>query len=117
MAQRGRKSRAALELIGRQWEGHHPQPASDPPDPPGHLGEPERRIWTDVFGDYSLATDASIAVLTTALEAHQRARECREAILRHGGCGPRWPEQATSAVERRARRPAGVAGWHPGAGT
>src|SRR5262249_45060165 len=36
------------------------------------------------FSDYEFSTKTAIAVLTTALEAHQRARECREAILREG---------------------------------
>ena len=57
---------------------------SDPTPPPDHLGEPERQIWAGVFRDFDISTDAGIAVLTTSLEAHQRARECREAILKDG---------------------------------
>lgn len=82
--QRGRKSAASLEIIRAEPAGHQPRPAFDPPQPPDHLGEPEQRIWAGVFADYTLATGASIAVLATALEAHQRAREAREVVLVEG---------------------------------
>ena len=51
---------------------------------PDHLGEPERQIWSHVLGDYELSTETAIDVLTTALEAHARAREARETISREG---------------------------------
>jgi P27 family predicted phage terminase small subunit len=84
MNQRGRKSRAALTVVGLQPAALQPRPESNPPEPPDHLGEPERQIWAGVFRDFDLSTEASIAVLCTALEAHQRARECREAVARDG---------------------------------
>jgi P27 family predicted phage terminase small subunit len=52
--------------------------------PPDHLGEPERQIWDHVFADYELTNETAIDVLVTALEAHQRSREAREAIQREG---------------------------------
>ena len=84
MAQRGRKSAASLSIIGVDPAGYRPHPIPDPTPPPNHLGEPERQIWAGVFRDFDLTTEAAVAVLVTALEAHQRARECREAIARDG---------------------------------
>jgi P27 family predicted phage terminase small subunit len=80
MLQRGRKSRAALAVEP------FPRAVPDfaPPDPPGHLGEPEQKIWRDIHADFDLSTAAASHVLTTALEAHQRARVCREAIESEG---------------------------------
>jgi terminase small subunit-like protein len=48
------------------------------------LDETERQIWADVFVDFSLTTKAAHHILCSALEAHQRARECREAAKRDG---------------------------------
>jgi P27 family predicted phage terminase small subunit len=52
--------------------------------PPDHLGEPERQIWSHVLSDYRLETQTATAVLVSALEAHQRARMAREVIDRDG---------------------------------
>jgi P27 family predicted phage terminase small subunit len=85
--QRGRKSRAQLSVIGIGPPVLRRQPAAtglDRPSPPDHLGESERLIWEHVFEDYELPTRAAAAVLATALEAHQRAREAREAISHEG---------------------------------
>ena len=83
--------------------------ASDGPGtvaPPDHLGECERQIWAHVLGDYELSTETAIDVLTTALEAHQRAREARETISREGMQLPGRDGQAKVhpllAVERDA---------------
>jgi P27 family predicted phage terminase small subunit len=81
MVQRGRKSSAQLADIPMEPAVHR---HSSLPKPPCHLGEPERQIWRHVFEDFELATRTAEAVLTSALEAHQRARECREAITREG---------------------------------
>jgi P27 family predicted phage terminase small subunit len=105
--QRGRKSQAALGVVGFQMPDDRPSPVFDPPPPPDHLGEPERRIWADAHADYSLATNISTAVLATALEAHQRARECREVILADGATVSGRDGQVRAhpllAVERDAR--------------
>jgi P27 family predicted phage terminase small subunit len=81
MLQRGRKSRAALAV-----EPFAPAPSPDftPPDPPSHLGKPEQKIWRDIHADFDLSTKAAAHVLVSALEAHQRARVCREAIESEG---------------------------------
>ncbi len=80
MGNRGRKSAAELRVVRSEPE---PKSPSLPP-PPEHLGEPERQLWADVHRDFTLDTRAAVAVLVTALEAHQRARECREQIERDG---------------------------------
>src|SRR5262245_3855667 len=51
---------------------------------PGHLAAIERGMWNDLTAEYRFDDAASKALLTTALEAHQRARQCREAIDRDG---------------------------------
>jgi P27 family predicted phage terminase small subunit len=88
MTQRGRKSRAELAVVGIEPAVLRPSlapvPSSRSHKPPDHLGEPERRLWKQVFRDFDIETGASVAVLTTALEAHQRARQAREVIDREG---------------------------------
>ena len=112
MAKRGRKSRAELAFQSIEPAALRPslalvQPASSP-EPPSHFGEAEQRIWRDIFSDYEFSTKTAIAVLTTALEAHQRARECREAILREGmtvvGRDGQAKVHPLLAVERDARQ-------------
>ena len=53
-------------------------------DPPKHLEKPEREIWRDLTAAYELDDAAARALLTTTLEAHQRARRCPEAVDRDG---------------------------------
>jgi P27 family predicted phage terminase small subunit len=79
-----RKSRASLDVVRFPMANDRSEPMFDPPPPPAHLGEPERLIWASVFADFKLETGASIAVLKTALEAHQCAREARERIKADG---------------------------------
>src|SRR5262245_36163347 len=106
MAQRGRKSAAALAVVQNEPEAVRQHPDFDPP-PPHHLGNPEAQIWRDVLRDYSLTAHISAAVLATALEAHQRAREAREIINREGmivACGGKSGKlHPLLAVERDAR--------------
>ena len=99
MAQRGRKSLAALALVPHEPATVRPRPELDQPPPPAHLGQPERQIWRDVFSDFSLTARISGAVLATALEAHQRAREGM--IVGRAGQGKVHP---LLAVERDARQ-------------
>ena len=78
-----------------------------PPSPPAHLGRPEQQIWRDVFSDFSLTARISGAVLATALEAHQRAREARETIASEGmivGRAGQGKVHPLLAVERDARQ-------------
>jgi P27 family predicted phage terminase small subunit len=78
------------------------------PDPPEHLGEPERQIWRDTFKDFDFDSRAAIAVLAVALEAHMLARQCREAIARDGltlvGRDNQLKPHPLLAVERDARQ-------------
>ena len=106
MAQRGRKSAAALALVPHEPATVRPRPELDQPPPPAHLGKPEQQIWRDVFSDFSLTARISGAVLATALEAHQRAREARETIASEGmivGRAGQGKVHPLLAVERDAR--------------
>jgi P27 family predicted phage terminase small subunit len=101
-------SHASLAVVGIGSAASRPHPAEfDPPSPPPHLGKTERQIWEGVFRDYSLSADVASAVLATALEAHQRARECREAIATEGmtvaGRDGQTKVHPLLAVERDAR--------------
>jgi P27 family predicted phage terminase small subunit len=113
MGTRGRKSRAELSVVPFQTEAIRPHTDVDPPSPPDHLGKPERQIWRGIFRDYGLSADVATAVLASALEAHQRARECREAIDRDGmtiiGRDGQTKVHPLLAVERDARA---VVGGH-----
>jgi len=61
-----------------------------------------------VFSDFSIETQTAQAVLTVALEAHQRARECREIVAREGmtvvGRDGQAKVHPLLAVERDARQ-------------
>jgi|SRR6516162_3321500 P27 family predicted phage terminase small subunit len=76
-----RKSRAELSVVPFEPDR---LPSALVVQPPKHLGDQEKQIWRDVFADFELPTKAGLHVLTSALEAHQRARECREAISDEG---------------------------------
>jgi phage terminase small subunit len=47
---------------------------------PAHLDATERALWLDLHAAYDLSDPASSAMLLTAMEAHQRARRCRERV-------------------------------------
>ncbi len=51
---------------------------------PKHLEPPERELWRGLLATFRLEDVASLSLLTTALEAHQRARRCREQVDRDG---------------------------------
>jgi P27 family predicted phage terminase small subunit len=82
MKQRGRKSAASLSVV-RGPRLVASRPIEDLPPAPAHLADPERQIWSDVVRDWQ-GTSAAYAVLVAGLEAHQRARECREIIAEEG---------------------------------
>jgi P27 family predicted phage terminase small subunit len=108
MAQRGRKSAAALAVVSPATTTERSRLAFDLPQPPGHLGKPERDIWHGVFRDYEPLSGLAMAVLCSGLEAHQRMRECREIITREGvtrtvGSGKHLKLHPLLAVERDAR--------------
>jgi P27 family predicted phage terminase small subunit len=111
MLQRGRKSKAQLTVIGFDEERMRSYDGGDkfaPPSAPDHLGKPEQKIWYDLFADFDLQTRAAHHVLTSALEAHQRARECRETIKTDGmtvtGRDGQLRPHPLLAVERDARQ-------------
>lgn len=56
------------------------RPGAVPPEAPPHLEAPERALWAELTAAFMLDDAGSAAVLRTALEAHARARRCREAI-------------------------------------
>ena len=106
MKQRGRKSAAALSVF--------PKPhlvasatASDPPQPPAHLGEPEQRIWNDVVREWR-GTDAALALLASGLESHQRGRLAALCIAEQGmvvdGANGQLKPHPLLSVERAAMR-------------
>jgi hypothetical protein len=103
MAQRGRKSVAALALVQPEPLTVRPHPEFDPPPPPSHLGPIEKAIWRDVFVDYTLTTRIAASVLTSALEAHARCRECRQVIDSEGLIVGRDKPHPLLRVERDSR--------------
>ena len=52
------------------------------PPPPKHLALPERRLWEAILRENLL--DSALSILRTTLEAHQRARTCRETVDSEG---------------------------------
>ena len=54
------------------------------PPPPKHLALPERRLWEAILRENLLDNEAALSILRTTLEAHQRARTCRETVDREG---------------------------------
>jgi P27 family predicted phage terminase small subunit len=61
-----------------------PLPGSRAPSAPSHLEKPEKTMWRELMAAHQFDDPASLALLRTTLEAHQRARRCREAIDREG---------------------------------
>lgn len=51
---------------------------------PETLGEPERELWAKTVEQFEFSDDASLALLRSALEAHQLGRECWEQIQQEG---------------------------------
>jgi hypothetical protein len=106
MTHRGRKSR--FDSIQPSVLRPLVVPASTRhPPPPKHLVDTvEAQIWEHVIRDFQLPA-IGIDILRTSLEAHMRARECREAISRDGmvitnSAGQQKPHPLL-AVERDSR--------------
>ena len=83
------------------------KPAPKLPAPPKHLEDRQKDLWRQLVAEYDFADAGSLALLETAMEAHQRARRCRIEIERDSETvkGPFRSGQAASAARRRARRP------------
>ena len=60
------------------------RPPSDLPAAPRHLEKIERDLWAELVCTFDFGDAASQAILGSALEAHQRARRCRETVDRDG---------------------------------
>jgi phage terminase small subunit len=56
----------------------------DPAPSPLHLEKPEAAMWRSLVREYTFDNPGSLALLTVALESHQRARQCREMIDKQG---------------------------------
>jgi hypothetical protein len=54
------------------------------PPPPPHLEAPERKLWMAITRENHFESEAALALLRSTLEAHQRARTCRETVDREG---------------------------------
>jgi hypothetical protein len=106
MVQRGRKSAAQLAVIPLKQSAYGSRPEFKSPPPPEHLGAPERLIWADACRDLNLSPTA-LSVLATGLEAHMRARQCRQQIeaegMTHMGRDRQVKVHPLLAVERDAR--------------
>ncbi len=48
--------------------------------PPKHLEPPERALWANLLEAYQMDDAAALALLQATMEAHQRARRCRETV-------------------------------------
>ncbi len=58
--------------------------ATSPPKPPPHLKPAEAAMWRKLTNEHAFEDTASLALLKTALEAHQRSRQCRETVDKDG---------------------------------
>lgn len=54
------------------------------PPPPAHLDATESGLWKSLQAEYDLADTPALAILASTLEAHARARKCREQIDQEG---------------------------------
>jgi hypothetical protein len=59
------------------------RPAGDGAAPP-HLDEPERKLYAALVRTYRFDDRASLELLCQAMEARQRARQCREQVEKDG---------------------------------
>jgi hypothetical protein len=51
---------------------------------PQHLAEPERKLYRDLVRTFRFDDKASLELLCQAMEARQRARQCREQVEKDG---------------------------------
>lgn len=79
MAFRGRKSAATI-MPFPEYAGSD----RDPLETPAHFAPEERKLWDRITDEIDINSTAAEAILITALEAHARARACREQIKKDG---------------------------------
>lgn len=81
--------------------------------PPSHFEDIEKSLWRDVTGKFGFDA-ASLALLSTSLDAHARARNCRDRIDIDGPVtADRWGQLRPHPLlpaEAQARA-AFLAGW------
>jgi P27 family predicted phage terminase small subunit len=101
MTQPGRQSANKLLLVTDNEAHRHARPTA-----PKHLGAPERELWNSVTEEFDIESTAAHMLLVGAMEAHQRARECREKISKEGLTikGPQGPRQHPLVATERAAR-------------
>lgn len=61
-----------------------PKRATSLAPPPPHLEPPEQALFRQLISEFRIDDAGSISLLTTAMEAHQRARRARERIAVDG---------------------------------
>jgi phage terminase small subunit len=54
------------------------------PPAPGHLEPPEKTLWRSIAKEFAIDDPGSISILSAGMDAHQRARRCRERIDAEG---------------------------------
>lgn len=59
-------------------------PPLPPPDPPEHLNERSKSLWRQVVVSGKTRTPVWLTLLTTGLEALDRADQCRQAVNEEG---------------------------------
>jgi P27 family predicted phage terminase small subunit len=52
--------------------------------PPKHLGAESKKLWRELVTEYKIDDPAGLAILKSALEARDRAEECRKSIEKQG---------------------------------
>jgi P27 family predicted phage terminase small subunit len=54
------------------------------PKPPTHISAAAKKLWNDIFTEYSIEDAAGMAILRAALEAFDRSQAARKAIKKDG---------------------------------
>lgn len=54
------------------------------PAAPHHLSPEARKLWRRILGEFCITDAAGLALLGTALEAHDRMRQAQSAMAKHG---------------------------------
>lgn len=52
--------------------------------PPTHLSAAAKKLWNDIFTEYSIDDAAGMAILRVALEAFDRSQEARMVVKKQG---------------------------------
>jgi P27 family predicted phage terminase small subunit len=52
--------------------------------PPTHISAAAKRLWSDIFAEYSIDDAAGLAILRVSLEAFDRSQEARKVVKKQG---------------------------------